>query len=183
MKQASVVASVILAAAILVTAYAIGLLIKQARLDVPETSAQRVVDPNDFIGPNAVNAHRQARPKVAKPTLEERAKTKEERLEQLAQRSDMTEEEKQQAREELRRQMLAKRKDRAPGRVPRLSPDQLAEVRERWPNMSDEEKEAFRKEVQGRPGRQRTSARRTADANEPASTEAQASDPNTSKPN
>ena len=183
MKQASVVASVILVAAVLLAAYAIGRLIRQARLDIPETPAQRVVEPNDFDDPNIANASRQADSKRKEPTPEERAKIKQERLEKLAEKSTMTEEEKEQYRNEMRLQLLARGKDREPGQVPRLSPEELAEVSERWPAMSDEEKAAFRARIRGRQRVPRPvtdqnppSPNQTAD---PSASETKASEPNT----
>jgi len=184
MKQASIVASVILAVAVLLAAYAIGRLVRQARLDVPEAPAQRVVEPNDFNDQNIANASRQARPKRQEPTLEERAKAKAERLEKLAQRSDMTEEEKAQYRDEMRQRLVSKRKDREPGQIPRLSPEELAG----WSEMSDEEKAALRAKIQRRlRGRQRV-PRTVTDQNQssPSGTADQpdrgtkTSDPNTS---
>jgi membrane-associated HD superfamily phosphohydrolase len=184
MKQANVIASVLLAAAVLLAAYAIGRLVKQARLDVPETPAQRVVEPNDFNDQNIANASRRARPKRQEPTLEERAKAKEERREQLAQRSDMTEEEKEQYRDQMRQRLLSKRKNREPGQIPRLSPEELAG----WSDMSDEEKAALRAKIQGRLRRRQRAPRTVTDPNQssPGGTADQpdggtkTSDPNTS---
>lgn len=140
MKQASIVTSVILAVAVLVAAYAIGRLIRQARMEGPETTKQ-VVAPNDPNMQDQINASRRISRKRTELTAEDRAKIKEQRLQELEARTDLTEEQKAQRREEIAQAVSAKRKE--PGQIPRLSPRELAELSKRLQGMSEEEKAAF----------------------------------------
>lgn len=180
MKRASVVASVILAGAVLLAAYAIGRLIRQARLDVPETPAQRVVEPNDFNTPEAMTANRRINQKRKDPTPEELAREKQARAKKLAEMSNLTEEEKQQVRDEIRLGLRSKRRE--PGQVPQLSPEDLAEVKQRWPEMSEEEKAAFRARIRGpRSARTRPSRQVTNESSPPS--EANEPDPNAATQN
>ena len=180
MKRASVVASVILAGAVLLAAYAVGRLIRQARLDIPETPAQRVVEPNDFNMPEAMTANRRINQKRNEPTVEELEKRKQERLEKLAALSNMTEEEKQQHRDEIRRALRSKRRE--PGRIPHLSPEELKEVARRWPEMSEEERAAFLGRRGGPRGVRATASQPVTRESLPPS-EANAPDPNAATQN
>ena len=138
MKRASVVATVILAVAVLLAAYAIGRLIRESRLDIPETVAQPVVEPNDFNVPEAMTAGRRINEKREEPTADELARRKQERAAKLAEMNNLTDEEEQQFRDEMRRSLSSKRRE--PGRIPQLSPEELKELSRRWPEMSEEEK-------------------------------------------
>jgi len=184
MKRASVVASVILAGAVLLAAYAIGQLIRQARLDVPERPAERVVEPNDFNMPEAMTANRRIYQKRQDPTLEELARQKQERVEKIAAMKNLTEEEKQQLHEEIRRALRSKRRE--PGRIPQLSPEELKELSRRWPEMSEEEKEqekaALRARLRG-PRSARARASRPARSESSTPSEANAPDPNAATQN
>lgn len=180
MKRASVVASVILAGAVLLAAYAVGRLIRQSRLDVPETPAQRVVEPNDFNTPEAMTGGRRINQKREEPTPEDLAREKQAQAEKLAEMSNLTEEEKQQFHEEIRRGLRSKRRE--PGQVPRLSPEELKEASKRWPEMSEEEKAAFRARMRGpRSARARPSRQVTNESSSPS--EPNAPDPNAAKQN
>ncbi len=178
MKQASIVATVILAAAVLLAAYAIGRLIRQTRLDAPQPSHQQVAEPNDADQTNAMTPGRRSRRPRKELTPEEKAKNKQERADKLAERSNLTDEEKAQLRAEMRQKLRNKRAE--PGQVPQMSPDQLEALAERWPQMSEAEKEqakaAFRARMRGQ-GR-RGPGRSEAAPNNPPATEAQAAEPN-----
>ena len=127
MKQASIVTSIILAVAVLVAAYAIGRLIRQARMEVPETATEQAVEPNSLSTQEQINASRRMNRKSKEPTAEDRAKAKQQRLEELEARSDLTEEQKAERREQIR-QALSSAKPKEPGRIPRLSPEELADL-------------------------------------------------------
>lgn len=183
MKQASVVATVILAAAVLLGAYAIGRLIRQARLGEATPTSREVVAPNDVNQADAVMMSRrinQTRPEL---TQEDKARIKQERAEKLEQMNNLTDEEKAKLRDETRRELRVR--DAGPGRVPQLSPEDLEELRQRWPTMSDEERAAFRAKMRGRRPR---AARVSGSApNETAADqtapEAQTVEPNAARPN
>jgi len=148
MKHLNVIASVILAAAVLLAAYAIGRLVRQSRMEKVELQPPLVAQPNDVPTPEAVKADLPASRRRAEPTPEERAKIKAERAEKLTQMSNLTDEEKLQLRDEWREQLRSRRGE--PGRVPRLSPEELEQISQRWNEMSDEEKQAFRARMRGR---------------------------------
>jgi len=173
MKQVSVVSTVILAVAVLVAAYAVGLLVRQARMDTPETE-QIASEPNDVNTPDAVAASRRIGQRREAPTAEEKAKAKEGRAEKLAEVSELTDEERQQRRDAMREQFRTRRKG-GPGQIPRLSPEELAKVK----NMSEEELRAFRAKM--RP-RDRVVPSQPAAVGDPNGA-ATGSDPNTTDPN
>ncbi|MHC4521172.1 MAG: hypothetical protein ACYTAS_21465, partial [Planctomycetota bacterium] len=143
MKQANIVSTVILVAAVLVAAYAVGLLIRQARMETPELE-QVAAEPNDPNAPEAVGASRRIGQRRQPPTEEERAKAQEERAEKLAEVSDLTDEEKQQRLAAMRQQFRSGRGGE--GQVTRLSPEELAKVKD----MTEEERRAFRARMQAR---------------------------------
>jgi hypothetical protein len=177
MKQASLVATVILGVAVLLAAYAIGRLIRQARLEKTAPVPQEVTAPNDVNQADAVKMSRrinQTRPEL---TPEEKARIKQERAEKLEQMSNLTEAEEAQLRDEMRRELRAR--GAGPGRVPQLSPEDLAELRRRWPTMTDEERAAFRAKMRG--NRPRAAASRPA-PNE-ATAEQTAATASTGEPN
>ena len=173
MKQVSVVSTVILAVAVLVAAYAVGLLVRQARMETPETE-QVASEPNDVNTPDAIAASRRIGERREASTPEEKAKAKEERAEKLAEVSELTDEERQ-ARRDAMREQLGSRGQGGPGQIPRLSPEELAKVK----NMSEEERRAFRAKMRPR-GRARPSqAAAIGDPNGAAA----ASEPNATDPN
>lgn len=137
MKQSSVIATVILAAAVLLAAYAIGRLIRQARLDEPPPQA--VAEPNDANEAEAVMMSRRINRTRREMTAEEKARIKQERAEALAQRDDLTDEEKQKLRDDLRETLRVR--GGAPGQVPQLSPEQLKSLSKQWPQMTEAERE------------------------------------------
>jgi len=184
MKHLNVIASVILAAAVLLAAYAIGRLVRQARIVAPEPQPQLVAEPDEPNDQEAVIASRRIAQGRKEPTPEERAKIKEARAEKLAQMSNLTDEEKLQLRDEWREQLRSRRGE--PGRVPRLSPEELEQISQRWHEMSDEEKQAFRARMRGRGRMRRATPDTTTNKNEssqdslagPGDTEAGDSEPN-----
>jgi hypothetical protein len=177
MKQASVVATVILAAAVLLAAYAIGRLIKQARLGEPSAPQEQVAEANDVNEADVMTRVGRSR---GEPTPEERARLKEERAAALAQRDNLTDEEKEKLREEMRQKLRTRRGE--PGQVPQLSHEEFEALAKRWPEMSEEEREqakaAFRARMRGgrRPG-----LRRPAPAREP-NAETPTAEPNAAGP-
>lgn len=148
MKQASIVTFIILAVAVLVAAYAVGRLIRQARLEVPEASPKQVVEPNDLNKLDQINASRRISRKSKELTAEDRAKIKERRLAELEARSDLTDEQKAQRREEIAQALSTKPKE--PGQIPHLSPEELADLKKRLQGMSAEERAAFLADIKGK---------------------------------
>lgn len=180
MKQASVVATVILAAAVLLAAYAIGRLIRQTRLDAPAPSRQQVAEPNDVDQPNAMTSGRRINRPRKELTPEEKARNKQEREEKLAQRSNLTDEEKAQLRDEMRQKLRTRRAE--PGQVPQMSPEELEALAERWPQMSEAEREqaaaAFRARMRGQGRRGPRRPETAASSPDAPAAEAKAAEPN-----
>jgi len=184
MKQANVVASVILAAAVLLAAYAIGRLIRQARISTPEPQQQVVAEPNDANDRDAMVASQRINRRRKELTPEEKAALKAERAATLEQTKNLTEEDKLRLRDELRQQLRSKQGER--GGVPRLSPEELASISRRWPSMTEEEKAAFRARMQGRDPVMPTrldAAMRASPPSQESSTDQPAADANAPEPN
>jgi len=141
MKHFNVIASVILAAAVLLAAYAIGRLIRQSRMDRPAPQTTPVASPNDVHELQAVRPGPRGKPAPARATQEERAQLKEQRAAELAEMQKLTDEQKMQKRDQWREQLRSKRG--SPKRVPHLSPQEFAEIKQRLSEMSEEEQRAF----------------------------------------
>ncbi len=152
MKHLNIVVFVIAAAAVLVAAYAVGLLVRQVRLSHTEPSSQQLGEPNATARQDAVAESRQINRPGARTSMEERAKLKEERAKELAKMQNMTAEEEQQFRDGIRRQFSAGADRQRQALSP--SPEQLAEIARRQALMRSEE----RQEEQAA----------TSDANEPS---------------
>jgi len=107
MKHLNIVVFVVVGAAVLVAAYAIGLLVRQTRMPDVELPSQEVAEPNTVPSQDAVAASRRASRRPEEPTEEERAAARHARAEQLAKMKTLTEEEKQQFRDKIRQQFTA----------------------------------------------------------------------------
>ena len=135
MKQGNHVVSLVLMVAVLAGAYGLGLVIRHARTG--DRQSQPVAEANDVAAmPKLESGPRigQAKPK---PTPEQLAAEKEQRAEKL------TEQQTQERRAQLG---VGKRQ---PGRLPHLSPEELKDIREKWPQMSEEERQAYRAKMRG----------------------------------
>lgn len=110
MKHLNVVVFLIAAAAVLVAAYAVGLLVRQARTTNVEPAAQPLAGPNAPAGPR-INRSR------AEPTPEERAALKDRRAQQLARMQNATEQEKQEFKDRIREQFAGGAESRTPTRA------------------------------------------------------------------
>ncbi len=102
MKLSNTVVSVIVIAAVLVSAYALGLLIRHAR-----TGGSRVQTPaevNQPAGPMAVASHGPGAERI-NDTPEERAKIQKQRAQAIEKMNAMTPEQKQKFREQIRKQV------------------------------------------------------------------------------
>jgi len=116
MKLSNSVVSIIIVAAVLVFAYGLGLLIRQARTG--STPVRRAVEVNDA-------ATRRTRPTAArtKDTPEERARLKEEKAKAIEKMSSLTEEQKEKFRSQVARQAGSRRGVKADANTP-ASPGQ-----------------------------------------------------------
>ena len=162
MKHLDVIASVVLAAAVLLAAYAIGRLVRQSRLEKGESPSPAIAQPNEAATPDAAEAALPPNRRRPEPTPEERAEIKAERAETLAQVSSLTDEEKLQLRDDMRQRLRSR--SGKPGRVPRLSPEELETLSRQLAEMTEEEKRAFLARRLGRGSRGASGV--TTDANE-----------------
>ncbi len=177
MKQGNVVVTVILVAAVLLAACGLGLLIRQARTgSSPPPQTQTVAEPNVAAPVETPTSNRRFAQRRGEPTPEQLAAAKQQRAEELAEVAGLTEEERQQRLDALRAQL--RRQDREPTRVPHLSPEELEEISRKWPQMTEEERQAFRLAL----SRTRPAAGRRvvspAEANVPSGAEPNAADGN-----
>lgn len=172
MKQSSILVSVILVAAVLIAAYAVGLLVKQARTPEPEPQAPQVSQPNAAPAPDSLVVAPQTRPGRTEPTMEERAKIKEERMKQIAEANDLTEEQKAQRRDELR-DRLVRRIRRNPNSE--ITDEEKTWIRQHWSELSARQRETFNRRLQGQVKQSGAS-----DANVPLS-DSPVSEPNASE--
>ncbi len=183
MKQMNILVSVILVAAVLIAAYAVGLLVKQSRTPEPQAQSQeqQVSEPNETpdgnqpIAPNVPKT----RPGRAELSQEERAKIKQERLAKLADANNMTEEDKAQRQDEIRERLLRKSKDLP--NMETLTAEEKAWVRENWAGLSADQRTNMSKLIQKIKAMQETNPDANATSSEnPAGEEAKTS---TSEPN
>ncbi len=106
MKHLNIAVFAIVAVAVLVMAYGVGLLVRQARTPDVVAPSQPVAEPNTACQPDPVAASRQRIGQGrAEPTEAEKAALEQKRAEQLARMRNMTEEEKQEFRNSIRRQV------------------------------------------------------------------------------
>ena len=142
MKYMNIVVSVVIAAAVLVAAYGVGLLVRHARMHDRQSGPSALTAMNDPATVKAVTDKQ--RPggqagRAADPNLA--AKTKAEREKMLEKMKNMTEEEKRRFIEEQVRGQVGHAGDR--GKLRELSADERAKIMSKWQTMSEEEKKAF----------------------------------------
>lgn len=145
MKQQNILVSVILAAAILLSAYAVGLLIKHTRPSESQPQAQSITEPNGVSVLEPVVAEPGGDRRSTGPTREDRARLKEERAKQLAELENLTEEQKAQLRDEMRARLTSQpNRDR----YPKMTAEQEAWLGQRWPELSADQREAINQRLQ-----------------------------------
>lgn len=171
MRYTGVIISVIIAAAVLLAAYAVGLLIRQGRIENQQTGPQTVAAPNETAEPGAMIEDRMpGPPRTRRDADVDRSQVKQARAEQLERKSNLTEEEKEEFRQRIRSRFTRSR------RFQNLSEAEREKMLQKWQNMSDEEKRAFLEQIQARV---RTQPRRDVQATSDTTTEDRAaSDPN-----
>ncbi len=149
MKQGNVVVTGVLVVAVLLAACGLGLLIRQARMGdaKPQPQPQVVAEPNVAPTVDVPASSRLMTQRRSDPTPEELAAVQQQRAEERAAVAELTEEQRQERRDALRAQLRTQ--SRQPGQVPHLSPQQLQEISRRWPEMSEQEKQAFRAMLSG----------------------------------
>jgi hypothetical protein len=142
MKYMNIVVSIVVAAAVLVAAYGVGLLVRHARMHDKQSGPSAIAAADD---PAAVKAMMdKQRPggqagHATDPNLT--AKLKAEREKMLEKMKNMTEEEKHRFIEEQVRSHVGGTSGR--GRFRELSPEERDKIMRKWQTMSEEEKKAF----------------------------------------
>ena len=135
MKSSNTVVSIIIIAAVLLAACAVGLLVHLARMGRPQP--ERAVDTSSPAIQVALQRPGNREKKTDTP--EQRAKLKEERAQTLAKMNSLTEEQKEEFRSQVRSQ-FSERNIRG---FPMLSAEEREQIRREWPNMSEEQRAAW----------------------------------------
>jgi hypothetical protein len=162
MKYFSVIVSLIIAAAILVAAYSVGLLVRHGRGAGDGSASPAVTGPNEAdAAQEATVTLRPGRGRGAASEGEMAAEIKQARAEELERMGNLTEEEKQEFRDRIRQRMGG----RGGEGTSRLTPEQKREMMEKLRSMPREEREAF--EARLRESR-RVAPPAASDANAPA---------------
>ena len=159
MKQMSAITTVIIAAAVLVAAYAIGLLVREIRMGRAPTGSDVTALDHGAIphGPGA--GHAQA---VKAPGPLETKEGKEELLKKM---SNLTEEQKQRFRDQVRNGVTPNANEQ--GRIPLKERDRRMQ---KWQSMSQEERKAFEERQRKLEGTVPQQQGPGPDANQPAGT-------------
>lgn len=177
MKYFSTVATGIVAVAVLLAAYAVGLLIRQARIRGFQPQGQAVAAPNDTAAAKAaVESHGPGPEKV------QRDETKEEEADVPEKTSNLAEEGKGPSGARGRDRLGGKG---GRGRFANLPPEEREKMRLKWQDMSEEERQAYRAKMEAS-SRTRREARQeaTSDASESESaTTEQSGEESGSEPN
>lgn len=147
MKQGNLVVSLILIVAILLGAYGLGLLIRQARMGDRQPPTQPVAEVNDPAALQRLKSEPRIGRAKPEPTPEELAAAKQQRAEKLSEAENLTDQQRQERRDALRAQLRSQ--TQRLGQLPHLSPEELKDIREKWPQMSEEERQAYRAQMRG----------------------------------
>jgi len=157
MKQSGVIVTVVISAAVLLSAYGAGLAIRHVRMRRAASEKKQPVAPQQVPEVRRVPIPERVSKPMGRPLSEqEQAKLREAR-EQLRQRwENMSEEERRQFRDQMGRRFRVEG-PRGMGRFGNLSPEerrrleeQRRRMRERWEQMSEQEREQFRRQMQER---------------------------------
>jgi hypothetical protein len=146
MKHANAIVFVIVTAAVLLTAYGVGLLVRQARMQHagPE---QHTGAPNDVApGQVAADDYGPGRGRRQRPAEKDPAEVKQERAEMLEKMSNLTEAEQEQFRQQVRERFSSSGR----GTAVDLERERRQQMFQKWQSMSEEEKEAFRAQMEAR---------------------------------
>ncbi len=134
MKSSNTVVSITIIAAVLLMAGAVGLLVHVARLGRPQPQGI-----GDTSNPSVQIASQRPGNREKADTPEKRAKLKEERAQALAKMSSLTEDQK----EEFRNQVRSQFSERNIKGFPTLSPEEREKINREWPNMTEEQRAAW----------------------------------------
>lgn len=154
MKRSSTAVTVIVAAAVLLASLGIGLCIREVRLRHESIEPGSASTPGDEPVVTAPRPERPGRRMDREISAEDREKLKQQRAEMMERMANMSEEEKEAFRAQMR-ERFSRRPQRGARGFRDLPPDEAARFRERWENMSEEERQAFRARMRERFNAQR----------------------------
>ncbi|MBN2128713.1 MAG: hypothetical protein JW741_04425 [Sedimentisphaerales bacterium] len=147
MKHTNTIVFVIVTAAVLLTAYGVGLLIRQARMRPVGADRHAVAAPNDTpAGEAAADDYGPGRGRRQRLAQEDPAKAKQEKAEMLEKMSNLTEPEQEQFRQQVRERFSTSGR----GTAADLEREKRQQMFEKWQTMSEEEKEKLRAQVEAR---------------------------------
>ncbi|MBN2136455.1 MAG: hypothetical protein JW720_01475 [Sedimentisphaerales bacterium] len=163
MKKASTLVTVIIALVVLLGALGVGFSVKQYRVSKAKNkpAVKGVVAPKPVEERGALPGG--GRSNTA-PGDAGRFQRREDRAQMNEQMANMSEEERQAFRDDMRQRFSERRdsgdsSDRQPGGM-RMSDEERQRMRERFENMSEEERQAFREEMRQRMGGRRRGGQR-----------------------
>jgi len=142
MKHSQIIILAAVAAAVLLTVLGIGFYIREA-MQKSKANESRA---GDESGGGSLIPTGVGREKLRNLSEEERAKVVEERKKIADGRANMSEEEKEKFRQQLRERFNARRRGERE-RLPAFSEEEGAKLRERWANMSEQEREEYRSKM------------------------------------
>ena len=147
MKHANTIVFVIVTAAVLLTAYGVGLLIRQARMQHVGSDQHAAAAPNDTAsGPAVADDYGPGRGRRQRLAEKDPAQVKQERAEMLEKMSNLTEAEQEQFRQQVRQQFSSSGR----GSAADLERERRQQMFQKWQSMSQEEKDAFRAQMEAR---------------------------------
>ncbi len=144
MKRLQIIIIAAVGAAVVLTALGVGFYIRGAGQKKEAGGKPRQV------GEGSIIPGRVGRDRFRNLSEEERARIVEGRKERAERWANMSDEEKEKFRQQLRRRFNIRRGE--VGRLPALSEEERANLRERWANMSMQEREEFRAKMRERFG-------------------------------
>ena len=161
MKQASTIITVIIAIAVLLAAFGVGLGIKQFRVHRANSEPQEVAKPQRKQTERDALPGGGARPRTAGLTPEERGQRQDERAGMNERWDNMSDQERREfmANRPGRPDAGGRRGDRRRPQGEELSEEERRAMRDRFENMSEEEREKFREEMRQRFGERRMGGR------------------------
>ncbi len=187
MKQFNTIVSVVVAAAVLAAAWGIGVCIRQARFERAGIASSASADPTIRPRPDGPMPGPGGPGRSAGLSAEERARLREQRARTIEEMGDMSEEERQQFRAQVRSRFDAGRQGGGRG-FGELSEEERARRREQfesmragWENMSEQEREEFRAKMREGFGGQRRGQRPAVPSPTPDPNEIRIPDPEEEK--
>lgn len=146
MKHTNTVVFVIVTAAVLLTAYGVGLLIQQARVRHVGPEGHAAAGPNDAAPMAVADDYGPGHGRRQRLAEKDPAQVSQERAELREKMSNLTEEEQEQLRQQVRQRFSPSGR----GTAVDLERERRRQMFEKWQSMSEEEKAALRAQMEAR---------------------------------